>query len=206
MNFLYSDKSAKKYVESHFMESFIQDLKKSVISLTKLLKDYGINFTIIGGGARNEYGPNRITEDVDILVDIKDKDKMLDLPIGFIRDKSNGRGKVYSLHEPQTKVEVIYTGEKAGDKRGITYIDPSKVSEEHYGVPFLTLKSLIEYKLSSGIYGKRMKDFGDIQDLISYNSLPKEYAINNNFRSDLANKYEEIWDYAQGENHLTNDY
>jgi len=182
-----------KRIESQFMETFVRDLWKSLINLSNILKKLDINFTVIGGAARNQYGAIKITEDIDILVDIKDKDKMLHLPIGFIRELSNGRGKVYTLHDPKTKIEVIYTGEEAGrEGSDVPYINPKKISNNIKNIPFLTLENLIRYKLASGLYGKgRLKDFADIQFLIEMNDLERNYA--DSFRKDLKNKYIEIW-------------
>lgn len=183
-----------KRIESEFMESFIKDLWKALFNLTDILNKEKINFTVIGGAARNQYGFAKTTEDVGILVDIKDKEKMLHLPIGFIRETSKGRGKVYNLHNPSTKIEVIYTGEEAGRTgSGVVYTNPTKLSNKIKNVPFLSLKHLIRYKLASGIYGvARYKDFADIIELIKANDLKRTYC--DNLRDDLKNKYIELWD------------
>jgi hypothetical protein len=188
--------------ESKFMESYATELWQTLISLSKLLKERSINFTIIGGSARNQYGYSKITEDIDLLVAKEDKDKMLSLPIGYIRELSHGRGKVFKFHNPETKVEVIYEGEVSGDgKRGLEYVSPEKISNDIRDVPFLTLKKLIEYKLSSGLYGHmRMKDFDDIYELIRRNNLPETYA--DVFRDDLKVKYLDLWNSAQTGNKI----
>jgi len=179
--------------KSQFMETYISELWVALKAIATLLKSNGIRFTIIGGAARNQYGYSKITEDVDLLIDRDDKEKMLNLPIGFIRELSHKRGKVFSFHNPKTKVEVIYTGEISGDGvNGLKYVDPAKVSNNIKGIPFLALKYLIMYKLSSGIYGKaRFKDFDDVYELIRINKLPENYA--KDFRKDLYNKYIELW-------------
>jgi predicted nucleotidyltransferase len=183
------------------MESYISELWQSLKNIANLLKDRDINFTIIGGAARNQYGVKKITEDVDILVAKKDKEKMLKLPIGFIKDLSKGRGKIFSFHNPKTRVEIIYSGEISGDGiNGIAYENPKLISNDIKGIPFLTLEKLIEYKLSSGIYGKRMKDFVDIIELIQINKLPEDYA--KNFRKDLYIKYKELWKSSKEEKTL----
>lgn len=183
----------KRYKSSKFMETYITDLWKAIENISTLLKDKGINFTFIGGAARNQYGYEKITEDIDLLVDIKDKDKMLNLPIGYIRELSKGRGKRFILHNPKTQIDVIYSGEEAGSEfSNIKYCEPSIISKNIKGVPFITLKALINYKLASGIYGKlRFKDFDDIIELIKRNNLPLKYC--NDLRGDLKDKYIELW-------------
>ena len=186
------DKKSRQY-QSKFMESYLKDLWRSIQSITKLLKDNNINFTIIGGACRNQYGYSKITEDIDLLVDKRDKEKMLNLPIGFIKELSNGRGKRFLLHNPKTPIDVIYTGEKAGsDSSYIEYENPKKISKDIKGIPFLSLKKLIEYKLASGLYGKaRYKDFDDIGELILRNDLSLNYC--DDLREDLKSKYIELW-------------
>lgn len=186
----------KKY-QSFYMESFIKDLKKAIKALTDLLKEYNINFTIIGGAARSEYKVRKITEDIDIVVSKKDKDKMKKIPIGLMRDVSKGRAKVFHLHQPKTKVEVIYEGEISGDGiTGLVYISPEKISELHNDIPFITLKNLVMYKLSAG----RLKDFADVQELIKANKLKRDYA--DKFREDLKDTYIELFDMTKNERNM----
>ena len=46
--------------------------------------------------------------------------------------------------------------------------------------------------MCAGLYGKvRLKDFGDIQQLIHINKLPLNFA--DEFRDDIKNKYIELW-------------
>ena len=187
--------------KSQFMESYISELWQSLKNIANLFRDHDINFTIIGGAARNQYGVEKITEDIDILVAKRDKEKMLKLPIGFIKELSKGRGKIFSFHNPKTRIEIIYSGEISGDGiNGGMYENPKLVSNDINGIPFLTLEKLIEYKLSSGIYGKRMKDFVDIMELLKINKLPEDYA--KYFRKDLYIKYTELWKESKEEKFL----
>jgi len=183
----------EKY-QSLFMESYIKDLQKAIKSISNILKQYKINFTIIGGAARNQYGYRKMTEDIDILLAKEDKDKIKNIPIGFLKDESNGRAKVFQLHDPKTRIEIIYDNEISGDGiHGLKFDNPKNISHNINGDPYITLKNLIMYKLSSGIYGKhRFKDFDDIVELIKINHLKRNYA--NDFREDLKNKYISLWE------------
>jgi len=176
-----------------FMESYVKDLLLSIKNISKLLKQFKISFTFIGGAARNQYGYQKITEDIDLLVSKKDREKMKNLPIGFIKDMSNNRAKKFILHNPKTEIDVIYEDEISGDGiNGLKFINPDKLSNNIDGIPFISLKALIMYKLSSGIYGKsRYKDFDDIIELIKRNNLSKNYA--DKFREDLKQKYIQLW-------------
>jgi len=104
----------------------------------------------------------------------------------------------HRVHTPKTLLDILYTGEMAGNKDGIAYRDLDEISHEVDGQPFITLQNLIEYKLSSGMYGhNRYKDFDDIIELIKINKLTKGYA--NKFRKDLRNRYAELWISVQEE-------
>jgi len=174
-------------INSLFMDSFSKELNNSLEAIYNLFTEYSISFVFIGGAARNQYAPSRITEDIDILVNFYDLDKIKNLPIGYIRDLT-GNSRSLKLHNPETMIDVIYTGEVAGDQRGIIYY----IENINYidKLPFLSLENLIRFKLSAGLYGNRLKNFGDVQDLILANGLNRDFA--KNFRQDLKDKYNEI--------------
>lgn len=187
------------------MESFINDLNKIMSDITKLFKEFNIHFIFIGGAARNQYNAFKTTEDIDLLVSSSDRDKISKLPIGFIRDISGGRNKVLSWADPKTRIELIYSGEISGDGiRGLKYPEPDNIEYTKNGIPVMKLNSLIEFKLSSGIYGDREKDFADVRDLIRKNNLSKDYG--NNFRSDLKIKYIELWDKEHNINNIDKEF
>jgi hypothetical protein len=188
----------RKQLESKFMESFKDWLYTTIEGVNKLLNEYGIRHTFIGASALNLHDYNRTTEDIDILVNREDKEKMKNLPIGFIREISKGRGKVFIWSDPKAKVEVIYSGEISGDGiHGIEFRRPEDISIEIDGIPVLSLKDLILYKISSGIYGRRNKDFGDVQNLIQIYNLGENFG--DDFREDLMEEYKRIWKDAQEE-------
>lgn len=182
--------------ESVFMEHIIADLKTVLHKITALLHEHDIHFTFIGGVALNMNGYHRQTDDIDLLVDVKDKQKMLELPVGYVRDLSHGRGKAFKWNDPQTKVEAIYTGEISGDGvNGLEYVNPDTISQNIDGVPVLRLEELIRYKLSSGIYGLRGRDLIDVENLVYLKDLPRNYA--DGFRKDLKREYIRIWNKVQ---------
>jgi len=175
--------------ENAFLEGYIKDLNLTKKQIKKLLDEYNIPFVFIGGVARNEYARARTTSDVDILVSSKDKQKMLSLPIGYIKCLTKDSAKKFLLHEPKTELEVMYSGEKAGNNKGIEFPEPQKIDN---GNNVMTLLSLVEFKLCSGLLANRYKDYGDIQDMIKENKLPKNYA--KDFRKDLKDVYEDLWE------------
>ena len=171
-------------IQSEFMVTFIKDTWKITKSLAKTLKKLGITFTYIGGIAKLQYGAIETTDNIDILVAAEDREKIIK---EFLSEKTfmyNG-----------IEVHVLYEGTISGDGiNGLKYLNPRMVTNNIKGVPFITLKRLIEYKLSSGLYGRRLKDFTDIIMLILVNKLHMGYA--NHFRYDLRDRYVEIWNEA----------
>jgi hypothetical protein len=177
-------------IESDHMTQYLSESVAAVSALAKILDKYGIEYTIIGALAVIAYNHVRMTEDMDVLIDKTDKKKLDDIPIGFLRKVSDKR---FRLHDPRAKIDVIYSGEISGDGvHGIEFPSPREVSAVIHGINFIILPKLIEFKLSSGIYGDRLKDLADVQELIRANKLPEEYG--DSFREDLKAKYREIWD------------
>lgn len=183
-----------KRIESAFMESFIKDQNENMKIISKVLKQNDIDFCFIGGAILPEYGYNRTTEDIDILISKSDKDKFLKLAGTYLKRKFKDAQKSFYWNNPKIQIDIIYSGDKAGDMtKGIEYKEPYEIDMVKNSIPKLTLENLIQYKLCSGLYGKgRLKDFGDVQQLIIINDLDKEFA--NSFRKDLKNKYIEIWE------------
>lgn len=178
-------------VKSKFMESILSDFRKSLEEIAYLLKQYKIRFCFIGGIVLAFYGYRRFTEDCDILVDSRDKDKLKNLPIGYIKDISQGRGKVFKLHDPETRIDVITSGEYMGNSTKYKFPDPEGVSDEIGNLPVIDLYDLIRFKIISGIYGKRKKDFVDVEELIKKNSLPE--SLMDKEPDDISQKYIDIW-------------
>jgi hypothetical protein len=90
-------------------------------------------------------------------------------------------------------VEFLYSGEVSGATGGLEFKKPSDLSEKTDGMKIITLPNLIQYKLSSGMYGRRTKDLSDVEELIKLNNLSNNYCEINNFREDLKRKWQECW-------------
>jgi hypothetical protein len=76
-------------------------------------------------------------------------------------------------------IEVMTTGEYPGDgkPKPVSIPDPSAASTEIDGVRFVTFEKLIELKLASGMTAPhRLKDLADVQELIKFRNLQKNFA------------------------------
>lgn len=174
----------------NFHEQYQKDLKNTLLKIQKLFKQYDIDFCFIGGVAVNQYGHQRSTDDIDILVDKSDKDKIQNIPIGYMRDVT-GNGKVFNFHDPDIRIEILYSGENAGDDRGPKYLNPVSLSNQNNNL--IELKYLIFYKVASGLYGERYQDWGDVQNLIKKHSLPLDYLNSFSVYDDIVEQYRQIW-------------
>ncbi len=174
----------------NFFESYQKELKDTLVKIQKLFKKYDIDFCFIGGIAVNQYGHQRSTDDIDILVNRGDLEKIKNIPIGYMRDIS-GNGKVFNFHDPDVRIEILYSGENAGDIRGPKYSDPVSISDSNTN--FIELKYLVFYKVASGLYGERYQDWGDVQNLIQKHNLPLDYLNEFLAYDDIVEKYRKIW-------------
>jgi hypothetical protein len=171
----------------NFMERFIDSLHTTVERLQSILLKYDIHFCVLGGASLPYYGFSRTTEDIDILVAREDKEKLLLIPPSYLKDKSNGRGRVFML-EGITKIEVIYSGDKLNGIKGKAYPYPEEISKNN----LIDLYWLVYFKIEAQLYNKsRYYDFGDVKNLIKENDLPEDYMSKST--EDVENTYKELW-------------
>lgn len=155
------------------------DIAKVLEDLTRRLDEEGIPFAIIGALAMRHHGYVRHTEDIDILTTPEGLDRIHERLVGRgIVPRATGLRKKLRETEHRVNIDVIKAGEHAGSNESkLVFPDPRSdrfLVIEGQRVPDLAL--LIEFKLTSGIYGSRAKDFGDVQELIKANKLKKPFA------------------------------
>jgi hypothetical protein len=96
-------------------------------------------------------------------------------------------------------IDALIVGEYPGDglPKPISFPEPEKVLETmEEGIPYISLKTLLELKLASGMTAAhRPRDFDDVIQLVRINQLPFD------FRQALdpyvAAKFTELWNAAQ---------
>jgi hypothetical protein len=171
----------------NFMERFIDSLHTTVKRLQSILLKHYIHFCVLGGASLSYYGFSRTTEDIDILVAREDKEKLLLIPPSYLKDKSNGRGRVFML-EGTTKIEVIYSGDILNGIKGKVYPHPKEISNNN----LIDLYWLVYFKIEAQLYNKsRYGDFDDVKNLIKENNLPEDYMSKST--DDVENTYKELW-------------
>jgi hypothetical protein len=167
--------------------------------LAKVLGEMQIPFAIAGAMAANAHGHHRTTADVDILIRREDlaRFKQHHLGRGWV-DKFEG-SKNFRDAVCNVNIDALIVGEYPGDGlvKPVIFPSPEDVAEVHQdGIPFVSLKTLLELKLASGLTAPhRMQDLADVLNLIRANQLPLEYAESLN--PYVADKFRELWNAAQ---------
>jgi hypothetical protein len=188
--------SALKFTDQFFMSN--SPVHKALVAISKTLDEEGIPYAIAGAMALNEYGFIRATTDVDVILTRE----------GLARLKERVLGRGYVEKFPGSKglrdtengvlIDFLLAGEYPGDgkPKSVQIPDPARVAERRGPYSFVPLAMLVELKLASGISaGHRLKDLGDVQELIKHASLPRD--LGDQLDPYVRAKYFEIWDAAQ---------
>lgn len=167
--------------------------------LASAMEDLQIPFAIAGAMAANAHGHQRTTADVDILIRREDlaRFKQRYLGVGWV-DKFEG-SKNFRDAVCNVNIDALIVGDYPGDglPKPVAFPAPEDVAEVHDdGIPFISLKTLLELKLASGMTAPhRMQDLADVMNLIRINHLPLDYATTLN--PYVADKFREMWYAAQ---------
>jgi hypothetical protein len=165
----------------HFEEK--NKVHETLRRITKRLSDLGISYAVVGGMAMFAHGFRRFTEDVDLLVTRESMDRVLAELAGLGYVKPAGTSTKLRDTQSGVRIEFLITGQYPGDgkPKPVVFPDPAAVQVEIDGVKYLNLPTLIDLKLASGISaGHRVKDLGDVQELIRTLNLPEDFAENLN--------------------------
>jgi hypothetical protein len=167
---------------------------KTMRKIAGRLDELDVPYAVAGGMSLEAHGFRRLTVDVDILVTreglkiIHEGLEGLGYLPPFIGSK-NLRDTQYGV-----RVEFLIAGEYPGDgqPKPVAFPDPSQVGIEIKGVRYLSLPTLVELKLASGMTNLgRLKDLADVQELIKAVMLPSEFA--DQLNPYVRDKYLELW-------------
>lgn len=180
----------------HFNEnSAVFDALRGIARQLNLL---AIPYAIVGGMALFRHGFRRFTEDVNILVS-KEGLKRIHAELddrGYVpphRFSKNLRDTVHNV-----KIEFLLSGEFPGDgkPKPVAFPDPQDVNFLDDGIRYLNLPNLVELKLASGMtQPDRIKDLGDVQQLIQILNLGADFAVQLN--PYVRDKYLELCQYGR---------
>ena len=186
-----------KRADQFFMEA--SPIHETMRRLSKTLNEMNIAFAIAGAMAANAHGHKRTTSDVDILIRGEDLKRFKERWIGVEwLDKFEG-SKNFRDAVTNVNVDALIVGEFPGDglPKPVSFPEPESVSEHRDdGIPFITLKTLIELKLASGMTAAhRPRDLDDVIQLIRINKLSADYS--DTLNPYVAVRFTELWQAAQ---------
>jgi hypothetical protein len=166
--------------------------------ITRRLEQLGVPYAVVGGMALFFHGYRRFTEDVDILVSKEG--------LQVIHQRLEGLGYLppfagsKNLRDTElgVRVEFLVAGDYPGDgkPKAISFPRPEDVAVELDGVRCLRLPSLVELKLASGSEPGRVKDLGDVQELIRVLNLPAGFA--QQIHPSVRDLFLRLWEGVQG--------
>lgn len=181
---------------------FMGDAKvqRALERLVRTLDAQQIPYAIVGAMALNEFGYERITVDVDVLLTQEG--------LQAFKASNLGRGYVEKFHgsrgvrdtENGVDIDVVLTGSYPGDGRPkpVAFPDPETAAQRGARIALLPLSTLIELKLASGMTAPhRLKDLADVLELIRVLKLPAERA--GDLNPYVREKFLELWSAAQNQ-------
>jgi hypothetical protein len=182
-------------------ESPIQGAARAI---ARRLDDLGISYAIADALCLGAHGVVRATEDVDVLV----------TPRGLERFKAEWLGRGYADLRPGgkavrdtergVKIDFLLTGDYPGDgkPKPVRFPDPADVAVRAGELRVVSVASLIELKLASGMTAPhRLQDLADVLRLIGVAELGRDFG--DRLDPYVRAKYEELWLSAQ---HPDEDY
>jgi hypothetical protein len=185
-----------KQVDRFFMQA--SPIHDAMRRFAHVLHEMEIPFAIAGAMAANAHGHKRTTANVDILIRRGDLErfKAKHMGLGWV-DKFEG-SKNFRDAVCNVNIDALLVGEYPGDglPKPVAFPEPERVLETLDGIPYITLKTLLELKLASGMTAAhRMQDMADVMNLIRVNHLPLEYR--DTLNPYVAAKFSELWNAAQ---------
>lgn len=174
------------------------DVQKALEKLVRLLDALGIPYAIVGAMALNEFGYQRTTVDVDVLLALEGLAtfKASALGRGYVEKFPGSRGVRDTEHG--VDIVIVLAGAYPGDgkPKPVVFPDPATTALRGTRVALLPLATLLELKLASGMTAPhRLKDLADVQEVIRIRRLPRDLV--NELNSFVRDKYLELWQSVQ---------
>jgi hypothetical protein len=190
--------SALENAERFFMKT--GQVHQAALAIAQRLDAENIPYAIAGAMALGAHGYERVTSDVDVLLTREGlaRLKQACLGRGYV-DKFPGSKGVRDT-EHGVSIDVLIAGEFPGDglPKPVAFPDPATVAVDGERFRILSLPTLIELKLASGMTAPhRLKDLADVLELVRAAKLPAELTAS--LDPYVRDKYLELWRAAQTE-------
>ena len=185
-----------KRTDAFFMEK--SPIHEAMRRLSSTLKEMNLSFAIAGAMAANMHGHRRTTADVDILIgrDALQRFKTEWIGRGWVDKFEGSKGFRDTLNN--VDIDVLIVGEFPGDglPKPVAFPEPDSIAVVSDEIPYVSLKTLIELKLASGMTAEhRIKDMADVIELVRVNELSRSYA--DELDPYVRAKYQAMWRAAQ---------
>jgi len=170
----------------------------ALVRLVQTFEALDIPYAIVGAMALNEFGYQRSTVDVDVLLTAEGLAtfKAAMLGRGYVEKFPGSRGVRDTEHG--VDIDVVLAGMYPGDgqPKPVVFPDPATAAERGSRVALLPLALVVELKLASGMTAPhRLKDLADVQELIRIQQLPRAFA--DQLNAFVRPKYLELWQAVQ---------
>lgn len=162
--------------------------------IAKRLDAIEVPYAIVGGMALFQHGFRRFTEDVDILVTREGLKKIHTQLSGLGYLPPHRQSKHLRDTDLGIRIEFLTTGDYPGDgkKKPVAFPDPGTASFDADGIKYVTLPTLIELKIASGMTNSgRLKDLADVIELIKVLDLPQSFSEKLN--PFVRNQFLDLW-------------
>lgn len=174
------------------------DVQRAMAKVTRLLEEDGIPYALIGALALNDYGYERFTVDVDLLLTREGLEdfKKKHLGLGYVEKFPGSKGVRDTEH--RITIDFVLAGEYPGDglAKPVVFPDPALAAVKPKQLSLLPLPRLLELKLASGMTApERLKDLADVVEVIRALDLPA--ALENELDPYVREKFRELWQAAQ---------
>ncbi len=174
------------------------NVHKALERLALVLDRNGIPYAVVGALALNEWGYQRVTVDVDILLSAEGLRRLKAevMGLGYVERFPGSRGMRDT--EANVDIDFLIAGEYPGDgkPKAVMFPDPAFAAVRGRRVALLPLPTLIDLKLASGMSAPhRLKDLADVLELIRARSLPRDTS--QGLDPSVRAKYDELWLAAQ---------
>jgi len=185
--------AAVDYADRFFMRT--SPVHEALAAIARTLEELGVPYAVAGAMALNEYGYERVTRDVDVLVTREGHARLKAALVGrgYMEKFPGSKGLRDTEHN--VAIDFLLAGEYPGDgkPKPIQFPDPGPIAVRRGGIAFVPLPKLVELKLASGMsLLDRAKDIGDVVELIHAAGLPR--ALVDELDSSVQAKYLELWD------------
>ena len=188
--------AALENAELFFMQT--GKVHQAAMAIARRLDAEHIPYAIAGAMALAAHGYERLTTDVDVLLtrDGLARLRSAILGHGYVEKFPGSKGVQDTEHG--VAIDVLIAGEFPGDglPKPVAFPDPAGVAVEGGRFRILSLHTLVELKLASGLSAPhRLKDLADVLELVRAAKLPADLAAT--LDPSVRDKYLELWRAAQ---------